>query len=94
MKRTTVYLEERTVLELTRLAKEQGRSKAELIREALEGYVARTEHPRPLPRWVGMGGSGMPDLAERTEELYGELLEAEHEEIMRDWKERQREPSR
>jgi predicted DNA-binding protein len=37
MKRTTVYLEEN--LELKRLADQQGRPQAELIREALREYA-------------------------------------------------------
>ncbi|MDQ3397964.1 MAG: ribbon-helix-helix domain-containing protein [Deinococcota bacterium] len=92
MKRTTVYLEEGMDLDLACLAKQQERSKAELIREALEQYLKTQEKPRRLPRSVGIGRSGMPDLAERSEELYGKFLEEEFEEIMADWQERQNEP--
>ena len=98
MKRTTVYLEEETDLEFGRLARQQDRPKAELIREALKAYISRAQTPRKLPRSVGivsvgMVNSGGNDFAERAEELYGELLEAEHEEIMRDWKERKQRDS-
>lgn len=79
-------------LDLGCLAKQQERSKAELIREALEQYLKKHEGARTLARSIGMGRSGMPDLAERAEELYGKLLEEEFEEIMADWQARQNEP--
>lgn len=82
MKRTTVYLEESTDLELSQLAKQQDRAKAELIREALESYLGAERKPRPLPRSVGMGRSGVPDLAEHDEELLLEMLEQEHQETL------------
>lgn len=96
MKRTTVYLDELTDLELARVARQQGRAKAELIREALEDFLREhREKPREVPSWVGAGRSGMPDLAERDEELLAELLDQEYEEILADWQERQaREHSR
>lgn len=89
MKRTTVYLSEATDLTLTHLAQQQKRAKAELIREALHDYVESNATTRSLPQSVGMGRSGMPDLAERDEELLGQLLEEEHERIMADWNARQ-----
>ena len=79
MKRTTVYLDEATDLKLTQLARRQSRPKAELIREALEAYVERQTEPRRLPRSVGMGRSGVPDLAERDEEILAELYKEEYE---------------
>lgn len=85
MKRTTVYLDERTDLELARIARQKERPKAELIREALEHYLAREAKPRRQPRSVGMGRSGVPDLAERDEELLGELLEEDYARVMAEW---------
>ncbi len=92
MKRTTVYLEEETDLEFGRLARQQDRPKAELIREALKAYISREQKPRKLPRSIGMGRSGMPDLAERDEELLGEIYEERYARIMADWKDRKKEP--
>lgn len=86
MKRTTVYLEELTDLKLSRLARLNNRSKAELIREALDKYVEAAQEASPVPSWVGAGRSGMPDLAERDEELLGELYEEDYARIMADWK--------
>lgn len=91
MKRTTVYLDETTDLELAQLARQQGRAKAELMREALTSYVERQRVPRPLPRSVGMGRSGVPDLAERDEELLGEIYEEKHARIMAAWTARKEE---
>jgi metal-responsive CopG/Arc/MetJ family transcriptional regulator len=46
MVKTTVYLPEELKGRLERLARDQGRSEAELIRTALEEFTAR-ERPRP-----------------------------------------------
>lgn len=81
MKRTTVYLEEETDLNLSQIARQQGRAKAELIREALNVYVAQRAS-RTLPRSVGIGHSGVPDLAEHDEEILGELFEEKYAHIM------------
>lgn len=85
MKRTTVYLNRETDLELVRMARKQGRAKTELVREALQDYVGCNAQTRSLPWSVGIGHSGMPDLAERDEELLGQLFEEEHERTMADW---------
>jgi Ribbon-helix-helix protein, copG family len=69
MKRTTVYLEEDLNLELKRLADQQGRPQAELIREALREYAQANRSSRVVPVWVGMGQSGVHDLSERLDEL-------------------------
>ena len=86
MKRTTVYLDERTELELSRMARQKERSKAELIREALEHYLACEAKPRRLPRSVGMGRSGRPDLAEHDEELLAKIFEEERVRIAAEWR--------
>lgn len=92
MKRTTVYLDDRTDLELARLARQQGRSKAELMREALEHYLAQEARPRSLPRSVGMGRSGRTDLAEHDEELLAEIFDEEYQRIADEWKVREKAP--
>lgn len=67
MVKTTVYLEQETVLALDEMARREGRPKAELIREALRAYTRR----RKRPDVVGIGAfqSGRSDVAERAEEL-------------------------
>ena len=52
MRRTTVYLDEEQVRLLRHLATEEGRSFAEIVREALDGYLAR-RRTRSTPRVIG-----------------------------------------
>ena len=70
MKRTTVYLESETDLLLKREAARRRRPVAELVREALDGYVHRSRSRMP----PGIGGfdSGHRDTAERAEEILRE----------------------
>ncbi|CAN5831987.1 hypothetical protein BH24DEI2_BH24DEI2_22170 [soil metagenome] len=89
VKRTTVYFEEGTDLELARLAKRQGSSKAELIHLAVSNLLS--EHKRrelkPLPAWVGAGRSGSFSTNEKTDELLGELYEADYKAALESWEE-------
>ncbi len=65
MEKTTVYLPAPLKRELARLAAEQGRSEAALIRLAIERLVASQEQPRPrLPLVHGPD----PLLAERVDD--------------------------
>lgn len=66
--KTTVYLDSRDYQKLKGLARAEGRSAAELVREAVAEYAQRrTSSLRP--RSVGAGRSGRGDLSEQTEEL-------------------------
>jgi hypothetical protein len=56
MTKTTIYLPEELQYQLEALAKQEKRSKAELIREALLNYIA--QKPRRLPKSLGMGQDG------------------------------------
>jgi hypothetical protein len=65
MKKTTVYLPDDLKDSLERAAVVQGRSEAELIREAVRELVRELEPPRPrLPLF----SSGDPTLAQRVDE--------------------------
>jgi predicted transcriptional regulator len=64
MHKTTLYLEEEVRERIARVAKETGRSQADLIREALRSFFIR----RKKPRSIGLGKGG-PDLSDRAEEL-------------------------
>ena len=65
MVKTTVYLPRALKEALTRLAGRQGRSEAELVRQAVERLVESEGHPPPrLPLFR----SADPDLAERADE--------------------------
>jgi len=65
MKKTTVYLPDDLKDSLERAAVVQGRSEAELIREAVRELVRQLEPPRPrLPLF----SSGDATLAQRVDE--------------------------
>jgi hypothetical protein len=65
--KTTVYLEASTYRRIQALARAEGRSAAELVREAVEAYAR--QRTRPLPRSVALGRSGRDDVAERADDL-------------------------
>lgn len=54
MQRTTIMADPETLERLRSIAREEGRSLAEVIREALE---ARALRPRPALRFLGIGAS-------------------------------------
>ena len=66
--KTTVYLDAADYRRLKSLAADQRRSAAELVREAVAEYAARATQRR-WPRSIGMGDSGVSDLAERYEDM-------------------------
>jgi len=67
MVRTTVYLDQEIAMTLRQLAARQGRSQAELIREALASYTVRAV--RPTPKGIGKYRSGEPDVAQRAKDI-------------------------
>lgn len=68
MLKTTVYLDTDTVLSLRQMAESQGRSQADLIRDALVAYTRRRPKRR-LPRGLGKYDSGYTDTSERAREI-------------------------
>jgi len=70
MVKTTVYLEADTVLSLRQLAESQGRSQAELIRDALETYTRHGKRPRL--RNIGKYDSGETNISEKAEDILRE----------------------
>ena len=70
MVKTTIYLPEPLKDRVRRVAREQNRSEAAVIREALEEYTAGRERPRPtLPLFKSIGDRR---LAERVDEILAE----------------------
>ncbi|MBV9768261.1 MAG: CopG family transcriptional regulator [Bryobacterales bacterium] len=67
MTKTTVYLETDTVLALRQMAETQGRSQAELIRDALEAYTNGAT--RLLPSGLGKYDGGETRGAERAKDF-------------------------
>lgn len=65
MKKTSLYLEPSVDRDLRRIAEEEGKSKAEVIREAL---VARTAEAAP-PRFkaIGISKEGPTDLSQNVD---------------------------
>lgn len=67
MVKTTVYLEESIDRTLKQLARSQGRSQADVIREALATHAAQASVP--APKGIGAYRSGRSDVSEKAEEL-------------------------
>ena len=74
--RTTVYLDANDYRRLKGLARTEGRTAAELVREAVSEYTRRRASPA-MPQSVGAGRSGRGDVAERSEELLSGLGSAD-----------------
>lgn len=71
MVKTTLYLPEAMKESIERLAREEGRSEAELFREAVAQLVASRRPPRPrLP--LVRGPLGTTNFAERVDEILAE----------------------
>jgi len=62
MEKTTLYLPSELQASLRAAARRTGRSQAQLIREAIETYVAGQERPRP--RSIGIVADGSLDAAD------------------------------
>lgn len=67
MVKIILYLEEDTAHVLEELTSREGRSQADVIREALLSYQGKDE--RPSPRGLGMYKSGRADISGKAEEL-------------------------
>ncbi|NEP81854.1 MAG: CopG family transcriptional regulator [Okeania sp. SIO3B3] len=67
MKPTTIYLPEETEANLQKLATQTGKSIPEIIQELIANYL--TKKTQKLPKSVGMGSSGRPDLSSKAEQL-------------------------
>lgn len=66
MKKTTVYFPDDLKARLARVAAAEGRSEADIIREAVAAALdGRDRPPRPT---LPLFSSGIPDLAERVDE--------------------------
>lgn len=69
MKRTTIFAEENLLKEIRELSKEEDRSVAEVIREAMQTYVAQKRHKKKKLSFIGIGDSGRKSIAGKHEEL-------------------------
>ncbi|MFQ5741550.1 MAG: CopG family transcriptional regulator [Acidobacteriota bacterium] len=72
MVKSTVYLPEDLKRSLERMAAQEGRSEAEIIREAIRSSVEGRLRPRPrIP--LTLRGLGDPSAASRADELLGDF---------------------
>ena len=67
MVKTTVYLDTDVVLSLRRMAESEGRSQAELVRDALQNYTRKAKRPK-LPG-IGEFHSGHTDTSSRADQI-------------------------
>ena len=72
MRKTSVYLDEQLAARLARLAREEGRSQADILREAIAAYRprARTDRRFALDGCVTGAGDSIADIDE-AESLRG-----------------------
>lgn len=68
MKRTSIFLDEQTLLRLQRAAQRKGVSSATLVREAVARFLD-TPEKAGLPSITGGFASGKQDTSERIDEL-------------------------
>lgn len=68
MKKTTIYFPEELTLEIKARAKQERRTEAAVIREAVAIYLASEK--KPLPRIFGMASSGKVTGQESEDWLY------------------------
>ena len=52
MKRATIMADETLLYKIEQIARESGRSEADVIREALADYVEKVEEESPMLRWI------------------------------------------
>ena len=70
-KKTTIYLPDGLKKGIERVAKEEGISAADIIRDAVATALEDREAPAPRIPLVDYG-LGAPDIAERVDELLGD----------------------
>jgi metal-responsive CopG/Arc/MetJ family transcriptional regulator len=69
MKRTTIFADDALIKEFKDLSKEENRSVAEMVREAMEQYVRQRHQKKKKLSFIGVGASGRRDVSEKHEEL-------------------------
>jgi len=69
MKRTTIFTDESMLEAIKEIARMEDVSIAEVIRQALNRFIADRQRTKMLPSILGIGQSGRKDVSERFEEL-------------------------
>jgi predicted transcriptional regulator len=73
MVKTTLYLDEESALRVRQVATAQGRSQADVVREAIAEYTAKQE-PQSAPYGVGQYESKSVDSAAHAKALVRERI--------------------
>ena len=74
MKRTSLFLDDRIMADVKRLAAKRGVSVATIVREALASYVEEPREKGKLPPIAGRFSSGKRDTATRSNELLWKVV--------------------
>lgn len=69
MKRTTIFADEFLIKEIKEISKEENKSVAGVIREAMENYIQQKRQTTRKLSFIGAGNSGRRDIAEKHENL-------------------------
>ena len=70
IKRTTVFLDDRLLRQAQEQAEQEGKSFAQLVREAVSGYLISSQGPATrFPSVAGLFASGCAEAADRVDEL-------------------------
>jgi len=74
MKRTTIFVDDEVFVSLKRIAKEEGKTRWEIIRQALQKFIDERYTARRSISFIGVGRSGHKDISERSERLFWRVL--------------------
>jgi metal-responsive CopG/Arc/MetJ family transcriptional regulator len=74
MTRTTILIEDDLLLEVKQLARSQGTTTTEIIREALKAYIGRRRRAR-VPSFTGVGRSGRRSVSKNAEAILRQKVE-------------------
>ena len=69
MKRTTIFAHEELINEIKDISKDENRSVAEVVREAMVNYVKQKRKKSKKLSFIGIGDSGRSDVSKNHEEL-------------------------
>jgi metal-responsive CopG/Arc/MetJ family transcriptional regulator len=69
MKRTTIFADDDLLHEIKEISKEENKSIAEIMREAMQNYIKQKRFKKKKVSFIGIGSSGRKNISERHEEL-------------------------
>ncbi len=69
MRRTTIFADDNLISEIKEISREENRSVAEVVREAMQNYIKHKRYKKKKLSFIGIGDSGRRNVAEKHEEL-------------------------